>query len=185
MILTLEIALGLSLLLGLGVWGIVSGIRQSRRQPKVLLSPQQLSRLAQPYRGYMGEAVAIYRDVSSQARTAPKALQDELQRMANRLEQLISRAMPRAEHGTNLAAYLVELRPEEAQFEPTQKAAKDVADELADFVGHLKTLRGKVYQVLTDATNLSKDHYLEKDLEDALIEMEALETAFGDLKLEA
>ena len=184
MALTLELSLLLLAILGLGAWGIVSGIRLSRAQPRQLISAQQLSSLAQPYRGYMGEALNIYQDVAAQSKNAPGSLKRELNNLAQRLEQLIARTLPRAKHGTSLAAYLLELKPDEPQFAKTQTASKQVEQELQDFVSTLKTLRGKVYQILTDATNLGKDGYLAKDLEDALIEVEALETAFSDIKLE-
>lgn len=185
MILTVELSLILLTLLGLGGWAIISGIRLSKKQPRVLVSPQELSRLAQPYKTHIGEAVAIYKDVRAQAETAPQALHKELTSLASRLEQLIVRALPRAQHGTSLAAYLLELNANEPQYSSTKAAAEQVDAELGEFVSDLKTLRGKVYQVLTDATNLGKDSRLARDLEDALIEVEALESAFGDLKLDA
>lgn len=184
MILTLELSLILLGVLGLGVWAVVTGIRQSRQTPRTLVSPQVLSALAQPYKRYMGEAVAIHKDVTAQARHAPDALQYELKSLAERIGHLIERALPRAQHGTNLVAYLLELSPTEPQYEQTKQAATRVDTELNQFVEHLKTLRGKVYQVLTDATTLSEDSYLERDLQDALIEVEALEEAFSDVRTE-
>jgi len=184
MVQTLELSLILLGVLGLGVWAIVTGIRQSRKTPRIPVSPQTLSALAQPYKRYMGEAVAIHKDVVAQAESAPDALKRELTNLSVRVEQLIERALPRAKHGTNLTAYLLELSPAEPQYEQTKQAATKVDAELNDFVTHLKTLRGKVYQVLTDATTLSEDSYLERDLQDALIEVEALEEAFSDVKSE-
>ena len=159
--------------------------RDSPESPKCRVppsTPQTLSALAQPYKRYMGEAVAIHKDVIAQAEAAPDALKYELTGLAGRVGQLIERALPRAKHGTNLVAYLLELSPTEPQYEQTKQAASRVETELGQFVEHLKTLRGKVYQVLTDATTLSEDTYLERDLQDALIEIEALEEAFGDVK---
>ena len=181
MALTLELVLVLLLVLGLGVWGIVSGVRLSRRQSKTTVSAQALGALAQPYRQLMGEAVAIAQDVHRQADSAPAALQRELGDLAQRVDLLVERALPRARHGTSLAAYLLELSPREAQHAQTLAAANKVEAELSEFVGTLKTLRGKVYQVLTDATRLSTDTYLAKDLDDALIEVAALEEAFAEI----
>ena len=185
MLLTLELTLLLLLILGLGVWGIVSGLRQSRTRERVLVTPQDLSALAQPYRRLMGEAVNVAQDVHKQAASAPKTLQRELGGLAARVDTLVERALPRARHGTSLAAYLLELSPEEDQHVQTTAAAQSVEAELEAFVTTLKTMRGKVYQVLTDATRLDADTYLGRDLDDALIEIEALEEAFSDLKLEA
>lgn len=168
-------------ILGVGTWAIVASFRNSQNAAP-LLKPQHLSALALPYRTYMGEAVAIHSDVLKQAKSAPKTLQPELLRLAGRVEALIQRALPRAEHGTNLSAYLLELSPNEPQHAATKASAEKVAAELEAFVGDLRELRGKVYQVLTDATDLSKDQYLAQDLQDALIEIGALEEAFGELE---
>lgn len=181
---TFQLSLILLALLALGGWALVASIRLSSKQTRALISPQELSRLAQPYKTHLGEAVTIYQDVRAQASEAPKALQPELLRLAERLEELIKRALPRAEHGTSLAAYLLELNPAEPQHANTKAAAERVDSELSAFVDDLKTLRGKVYQVLTDANDLGKDSRLARDLEDALIEVEALETAFSDFSLE-
>lgn len=181
MALTIELVLVLVLVLAIGLWGIVSGIRQSRSQSKTTVSAQVLGALAQPYRRLMGEAVAIAQDVSKQADSAPTPLKRELNSLAQRVDLLVERALPRARHGTSLAAYLLELSPTEAQHAQTLEAANKVEEELTEFVSTLKTLRGKVYQVLTDATKLSTDTYLAKDLDDALIEVAALEEAFAEL----
>ena len=78
MVLTVEFVLILLAVFGLGVvWGVVSGVRQSRRTAKSPVTPQVLSALAQPYRRLMGEAVAIQKDVAKQAAGAPDALQRE------------------------------------------------------------------------------------------------------------
>ena len=184
MVLTVELILILLAVLGLGVWGIVSGVRQSRRAAKSTLSPQALSALAQPYRRLLGEAVAIQQDVAKQASSAPDALKRELSDFAQRIALLVERALPRAQHGTHLVAYLLELTPDEPQHAQTKQAAKTVEQELTEFVENLKVLRGKVYQVLTDATRLSTDSYLARDLDDALLEVTALEEAFGEVGLE-
>lgn len=189
MVLTLELILVLLLVLALGFWGVWTGIRQSREQSRKAVrgsvTAQDLSALAQPYRGYLGEALAIKQDVARQAAEAPASLSYELARLAQRLEFLVARALPRAQHGTRLSEYLLELTPDEAQYPTTKAAAEQVAADLASFVGTLRTLRGKVYQVLTDATQLGVDQQLGRDLDDALIEVSALEEAFRDVRLEA
>ena len=184
MVLTVELVLILLAVLGLGVWGVVSGVRQSRRTAKSPVSPQVLSALAQPYRRLLGEAVAVQKDVAKQAANAPDALKRELSDLAARISLLVERALPRAQHGTHLVAYLLELTPDEPQHAQTKAAAATVEQELTAFVADLKTLRGKVYQVLTDATRLNTDSYLARDLDDALLEVTALEEAFGEVGLE-
>ena len=185
MALTLELILLLLVVLGVGLWGVVTGIQQSRKTKREPVTPQELSGLAQPYRGYLGEALAVQQDIAAQAGHAPKSLQHELSTLAWRLEQLVRRALPRAQHGSRLAAYLLELREGEAQYEPTRAAAQRVEQDLASFVSTLRVLRGKVYQVMTDATTLTSDQRLAQDLDDALIDISALEEAFGEVKLEA
>ncbi len=176
-----QVGLILVVVLALSVWALGFAVRQSRRPKSFKLTPQQLSSLAQPYRQHMGEALSIHKDVMAQAATAPKVLQRELTDLSKRLEHLLERALPRARHGTQLLSYLLELSPGEAQYQQTKDAAKQIEAELEDFVISFKTLRGKVYQLLTNASDLSKDSYLKQDLEDALIDISALESAFSDV----
>ncbi len=184
MIIRFELALLMMALLGFGAWGIYSGFKQNQNQISDSLKPQELSALAQPFKNYMGEAVSIHKDVMNQAKNAPKAIRHELILLAQRIDDLIKRAMPRAKHGTSLAEYMLTLSPDEAQYKNIQEDKAVVEQDLAEFVENLKILRGKVYQVLTDATSLKKDNYLAKDLDDALIEITALESAFSELNNE-
>lgn len=181
MIFSFELALLMLALLGFGIWGIYSGIKQNQRQISNSIKPQELSSLAQPFKNFMGEAVSIHKDVAIQANNAPRAIKHELLTLSQRIDNLIKRAMPRAKHGTSLAEYLLRLEPNEAQYQTTLESKAIVEQDLASFVETLKLLRGKVYQVLTDATSLQKDNYLSKDLDDALIEISALESAFSEL----
>lgn len=181
MIITVELALLMIALLGFGIWGVLSGIKQGHKKTPSSLKPQELSSLAQPFKNYMGEAVSIHKDVLNQAKNSPKAIRHELVLLAQRIDNLIKRAMPRAKHGTSLAEYMLRLNKGEAQYIATEEAKEEVEQDLAEFVENLKILRGKVYQVLTDATSLQKDAYLAKDLDDALIEITALESAFSEL----
>jgi hypothetical protein len=172
------------------LYGVFVGIRRSRgsnsSQSKTLdleqqVTPQDLSSLAQPYRTYMGEAVQIHRDVTERAAKAPAAMQADLTLLAHRIGMLVTRAMPRARHGTELSEYLLELSPSESQYAQTQAEAKKVEEELRHFLDTLKTLRGSLYSALTGANNLTKDTYLTKDLQDALLEVEGLEAAFREM----
>lgn len=170
------------LLLLIGV-GVVSLRRVARPQVAVqaAVTPQHLARLAQPYRGLIGEAVSVVREVKAQAQKAPSALQQEFLTLAMRLDFLVRRALPRAEHGTELAAHLLTLSPDDAQYTKIREAAQEVEEELTQLVATFKTLRGKVYQILTDAGSLSKDNRLERDLDDALLDVTALEEVFSEL----
>lgn len=184
MLLTLEIGLALVLLVGLGVWGVVSGVRASREERRQAVPPQELGALAQPYRGLLGEAVAIQRDIADQAAEAPAPLRPELIQLSQRVEVLVGRALPRARHGTRLAGYLLRLEPGDAQRPETERAAGEVLGDLERFLETLKLIRGKVYQVLTDATALHEDRQLRRDLDDALIDVASLEEAFGEARAE-
>jgi hypothetical protein len=188
---------GLLTLIVLGIvvatlYGVFVGIRRSRAlssdssQTKTLdleqqVTPQDLSSLAQPYRTLMGEAVQIHRDVVGRAANAPRALQTDLTLLAHRIGMLVTRAMPRARHGTELSEYLLELTPSEPHYAQTQAEARAVEEELKHFLDTLKTLRGSLYSALSGASNLTKDTYLTKDLQDALLEVEGLEAAFREL----
>jgi hypothetical protein len=171
------------------LYGVFVGIRRSRGQSsgektlelEQLVTPQDLSSLAQPYRTYMGEAVQIHHDVSERAAKAPTAMQTDLVLLAHRVGMLVTRAMPRARQGTELSEYLLKLSPSEAQYTQTQTEAGKVEEELKHFLDTLKTLRGSLYSALTGASNLTKDTYLTKDVQDALLEVEGLEAAFQEL----
>lgn len=177
-----ELGLLLLAILGLGVWGIISGIRLSRRQPaKAPVSAQALSSLAQPFRRLLGEAVEIERDVTRRAASAPKPVQRSLTDLALRLRRLVERALPRARHGTELAGYLLRLDQGEPQYQQTEQTLKEIERELSEFVAVLKGLRGKVYQVLTDVSSLGLEQGLKRDLDDAVLEVAALEEAFAEL----
>lgn len=173
-----------AIFLAIALVGVALGVRRGRQaQPGGLTAPQ-LSALAQPYRSCLGEALAIQRDVAAQARRAPESLRYELESLAWRLERLVERALPRAQQGSRLAVYLLELHPDEPQYAATKTAAEALERELAELVETLRTLRGKVYQVLTDAAELAADPQLKRDLGDALIDVAALEEAFGEIKLD-
>jgi hypothetical protein len=171
------------------LYGVFVGIRHSRGQSseaktlelEQLVTPQDLSSLAQPYRSYMGEAVQIHHDVLERAAKAPSAMQTDLTLLAHRIGMLVTRAMPRARQGTELSEYLLKLGSSEAQYAQTQAEAGKVEEELKHFLATLTTLRGSLYSALTGASNLTKDTYLTKDVQDALLEVEGLEAAFQEL----
>jgi hypothetical protein len=175
--------------IALALYGVFVGIRRSRGQSsetkisdlEQLVTPQDLSSLAQPYRSYMGEAVQIHREVADRAAKAPSAMQTDLALLAHRIGMLVTRAMPRARQGTELSEYLLKLSPNEAQYAQTQVEALKVEEELKHFLDTLKTLRGSLYSALTGASNLTKDTYLTKDVQDALLEVEGLEAAFREV----
>lgn len=183
-IVTAEVALLLLGLLGLGVWGVVTGVRNARRTASGSVTAPQLSSLANPYRTLLAQALEVQREVATQAARAPGPLEAELGSLARRVERLVERALPRARHGTDLSTYLLRLTPDEPQYAQTERAARRVEKELSDFLETLKLIRGKVYQILTDATALSRDAELGRDLEDALLEVDALEQAFGETSAE-
>jgi hypothetical protein len=173
----------------LALYGVFIGVRRSQQQNaqtqrlelEQLVTPQALSSLAQPYRTIMGEAVQIHREVAQRAAEAPSAMQTDLTLLAHRVGMLVTRAMPRAKHGTELSEYLLKLGPSEPHYAATQAEAGKVEEELNHFLDTLKALRGSLYSALTGASNLTKDTYLTKDIQDALLEVEGLEAAFRDL----
>jgi hypothetical protein len=175
---------GLLLLLILLIASVVIAVRRSgknRAKPLDAVTPQELSRLAQPYRGLLGEAVGVHQEVATQAKIAQPALQQEFTELAFRLGMLVKRALPRAQLGTQLASRLLQLKPSDAQYTATQTSAKKIEEELVTFNQTLSSLKGKVYQVISDSANLMQDTYLSKDLDDALIEVGALEEAFKEV----
>ncbi len=182
MTITLELALVMLLLLGLGVWGVVSGVRAARENRQQAVTPQELSALAQPFRRLLGEAVAIHKDLDLQAHEAPTALRQELLALSRRLERLIREAVPRARHGSRLAAFLLELGNDDPQRPRTEASIVEVTRELEGFVATLQAMRGKVYQILTDASALAIDSDMGSELEEALSDVEAMEEAFEEAR---
>ncbi len=175
--------LGLIVLLLLIVASVVIAIRRSaktRSKSLDAVTPQELSRLVQPYKLLLGQAVTIHQEVATQAKLAQPALQQEFKELASRLEMLVKRALPRAQLGTQLASQLLQLKSTEPQYAQIQVSSKKIEAELYHLLTVMSTLRGKVYQVIADSAELTKDTYLTKDLEDALIEVEALEEAFKE-----
>jgi hypothetical protein len=170
----------LLVLMGAGIVTLRRAHRAQRRA-QAAVTPQQLAKLAQPYRSLLGEAVAVVAEVRAQAHKAPSVLQQEFLTLAARLDFLVRRALPRAEHGSELAAQLLKLSLDDAQYAKTSEAARAVEAELAELVATFKTLRGKVYQIVTDAGSLTRDSRLGRDLEDTLLEVSALEEAFSEL----
>jgi hypothetical protein len=177
------------IIVALALYAVFTGVRRSQRQNSQAkafdleqpVTPQDLSSLAQPYRNLMGEAVQIHRDVTKRAAEAPAAMQTDLVLLAHRVGMLVTRAMPRARHGTELSEYLLKLGSNEPQYAQTQAEAGKLEEELNHFLDTLKTLRGSLYSALTGASNLTKDTYLTKDVQDALLEVEGLEAAFREL----
>lgn len=173
-----QIALVLVILLGLGLWAVVSGLRAVQHNRVTGITPQELTKLAQPFRKYMGEAAALQRDVAAQVQSAPKPLRRELGEIVKRISRLISRAYPRALQGTRLMSQLNNLEKDDPTHERLEEAVAAIEAELDSFLETLKVLRGKVYRVLADATALDRDGQLSRDLEDALLEVQALEEVF-------
>lgn len=173
-----QIAVVLIILLGLGLWAVVSGVRAVQHDRVSGITPQELTKLAQPFRKYVGEAAELHRDVAAQVQSAPKPLRRELNEIVSRIARLISRAFPRALQGTQLINQLNNLEKDDPTHERIQEAVTTIEEELASFLETLKVLRGKVYRVLADATTLDRDSQLGRDLEDALLEVQALEEVF-------
>lgn len=148
--------------------------------PPAAVPPQKLSSLAQPYRNLLGEAVAIQQEVTLRSRIAPFTLKTELADLSQRMNQLVLRALPRAEHGTELSAYLLRLKPDEAEFAATSREAERIDQELRAFLEQLKRIRGRVYAILSSAANLKADPRLQADLAGTLADMTALEEALAE-----
>lgn len=184
MLLTVELAIVLLGLLGLGLWGVVTGVRAAARTRRRSLEPQQLSALTPPFRELMGRAMEIEHDVAGQVRYAPAPLRRDLEELAGRVSGLVGRALPRARQGTRLAGYLLRLEPGDPQHPATTEALGRVEEELRGFLGALEEIRGKVYQVVTDATALAADPTLREELEDARGDIGALEEAFRETRNE-
>lgn len=170
----------LLLVIGLGAWALSLALRNSREslqntqhiQP---ISPQMLSSLAQPYRGLLGEAVAIDNDVQQQLQNSPEGMRIIIEGLAERIHQLVLRALPKARHGTDLSGQMLRLSPDDIQYQESKQASEAISKDLEDFVATLRSLRGKVYQLLSDSARLSLDTELQRDLDEAMLEAQALE----------
>lgn len=186
MILTIELALIFLAILLLGFWGIVSGVLQARNKKlEDPVSPQELSRLAQPYRELIGEAVAIYKDLARQAEIASRSLKPELQGFVLRMALLLKLAYPKAEHGTKLKAYALQLSADSDQQASLNRSAQEVEEDLKEFLSQFKTLRSKLYQVLSEASQLASDLPLKQDLDETFVELSELEARFAKAKADS
>jgi hypothetical protein len=178
------LALVLVLLVLLGLWALLRGYgrRPAGSRPGGDLGGQSLAALAQPDRGLMAEALEIERDVRRQVAAAPRPLRGRLAEIEARIGRLIAAALPQARQGTMLAAYLLRLSKDEPVHAETQATAGAVEEELKAFVTGLRSLRAKVYGVLTGAARLGPSGGLQDELEDALFELDALEAAFREVR---
>ena len=171
-------------LLALGAWGVVSIGRLSRRSSPPPLTAAEISGLAQPYRGLVGEMLETWRAVARTVSSAPPSIQRELTEVAARLGDIVARALPRARYGTRLLEYRDSLPPADEQRGATGGAAQAVVDDLRGALVTLRSVQGKVYQLLADANALEVDDRLHADLDDALIDVESLEEAFREVREE-
>ncbi len=173
-------------LIGLGTWAITSGMRSSRQAAaqQSRLSAQHLSGLAEPYRGIMYEALACLKDIRKQSDNASPALKRRLQDIAARIEASLERALPRAQHGSRLQGYFVRLEKQTVsadQHPELKQQAQDIERELRELLEQLMTLRDKSYQVLGQAAKLDFDQVSNRELQDALFELDALEETYASL----
>lgn len=171
-------------LVGLGTWAIMSGVRSSREAAaqQSRLSAQHLSGLAEPYRGIMYEALTCLKDIRKQSENASPALKRRLQDIAMRVEDSLERALPRAQHGSRLQGYFVRMARQASAAQPElQQQAQDIETELRELLTQLMTLRDKSYQVLGQAAKLDFDQVSQRELQDALFELDALEETYASL----
>ncbi len=186
MILTTQLVFILLAVTALGVWGIVSGLRQSRNTKlESPISPQELSSLAQPFRQLMGEAVTVHKDMIAKIEQAPKVIEENLKDIALRMTLLLKLAYPRAQHGSQMLAYLQDLNSEDAEAKSIKESADNAETELRDFLSELKTLKNKVYTLLSNASEVTSRLPLEQDLKETFAEVENLEKIFEEVKQQA
>lgn len=170
------------LILGLALWGVRSAVQVSRRTHPPPLTPVQLSGLAQPFRTILGEMLEVWRAVRRAAGPAPSSVSQELQELSARVGRVVARALPRAQYGTRLLDRRDSLPTTDPAHLAMASAAQAVVDELHGFLDSLRSLQGKVYQLLADANALLPDDRLRIDLDEALIDVEALEAAFREVR---
>ncbi len=183
MILTIQLVLILFVVAALGVWGIVSGLRQSRNiKLESPISPQELSSLAQPFRQLMGEAVTVHKDMIANIEQAPKLIEEQLKDVSLRMTLLLKLAYPRAQHGSQMLAYLQDLNAQDAEAKSIKESADNAETELRKFLAELKTLKSKVYTLLSNASEVTSRLPLEQDLKETFAEVEQLEKVFEELK---
>ena len=174
-----QIGLLMLVLLGLGLWAVLSGLSAVRREREAGVTPQEVAKLAQPFRRTIAEAAALQREVAAEVSEAPRPLRRELEEIAKRISRLIAKAYPRALHGTRLLNQKNALEADDPVRQRLDEAIADVEAELVTFLETLKVLRGKVYRVLADAAALDREDQLARELEDAMLEVAALEEVFG------
>ncbi len=171
-------------LLGAGLYVLVQKARQEsdreppRHEPSV--SPQELAVLSMPYRGLLGEAVAVESELASRAAEAPPVLRSELLEITSRVSRLVKRALPRAVHGTELTDFLLRLTPQDPEYEANTVEAARIEAELTNLAEQLRRVRGKVYGIISNAHSMSADRRLQTDLDDAVSDISMLEEAMNE-----
>src|SRR5690625_5672379 len=140
------------------IYGVVGGARQEaelsafqRQEPPV--TAQELGALSLLYRTQLGEAVTIQQEVAQRADTAPAVLKQEISELSQRMFMLVQRALPRARHGTQLQDFLLRLTPTDPEYARNRQEADGIEAELAQFVEHMRRVRGKVYGILSKAAS--------------------------------
>lgn len=145
-----------------------------------VISPQKLAAIAEPYRQYLGQMIAIKDDIHNSLKYAPEALQHGLGDIDHEVQEMITSVVPQAEQATQLEAQL--LRVDNAmQREEWQFRLGQIDKEMQDFVEGLGAVRTRVWRLLDEAKTLSPESTAQK-LDEKLWELEALEQAFQELR---
>lgn len=171
------------------VYGLIQAIRITSKNAEDItpgvgygevISPQKLAAIAEPYRQYLGQMIAIKDDINNSLKYAPEALQHSLGDIDREVQEMIASVLPQAEQATQLEAQLLRvgntMQREEGQFR-----LERIDTEMQDFVERLGALRTRVWRLLDEAKMLSPENAAQK-LDEKLWELEALEQAFDELR---
>lgn len=156
----------------------------SGRSNKVLLSPQAIATLSQPYRGMIAEAVTTHKDIQKATNEAPKAIQSSLFELEESSNHVLESAMLKAKHASRVMLDLSKLDQSDANYAAMQLSQHSAENELQSMIADYKQMRSRVYGITQRASEMQLEYSSgpNKGLTDSLKELEALEQAMKELE---
>lgn len=148
--------------------------------PTDAISPQKLAAIAEPYRHYLGQMLTVQDDIHDSLKHAPEVLQRGLGDIDREVGTMLHSVVPQAEQATRLEAQLLRL-DNDAQREEVQFRVDQLDSEMKEFLYRLEAVRTRVWRLLDEAKALSPENTAKK-LDDKLLELDALEEAFQELR---
>lgn len=160
---------------------LVRASRRVQRTDTPAISAQALAGLAEPYRGLLGEMVHTERDLKAEVMQAPETLRPMLAGLNERIARMLLPAHRKAQRGTQLKAQMLRLNASDPQHSAAQEAAQTIEDDLRTLLERVKELYSQTLRVVAEAQRLEPHTDPQRELDEAMAEVRALEEVFRDL----